>query len=93
MLSEVQESDTSAIWERIWKLAVPERVKYFIWKLLHGRLLTNYHKSRMHLGDPLCMKCKSTVETSLHALHDCPNAMSDWFNIVPCQQRNQFFCC
>ena len=28
-------------WDFIWKLKLPPRVLYFIWTLLHGKLLTN----------------------------------------------------
>lgn len=33
-------------WRSLWKLDVPERIRLFIWQLLHGKFLTKQTKHR-----------------------------------------------
>ncbi|KAL4324382.1 hypothetical protein GQ457_11G003510 [Hibiscus cannabinus] len=37
-------------WKRVWKLAVPQRVRVFIWLTFHNRLLTNVERVRRHVA-------------------------------------------
>lgn len=78
-------------WSRIWKIAVPERVRTFIWLMMHERLFTNQRRSRMGLGDSDCPHCVSVVEDSLHVLRDCPLAVSVWNVLVNATARSRFF--
>jgi hypothetical protein len=55
-------------WKRIWKLHVPERVRFLTWLMKHGRLLTNSHKSMMGLGSAMRGYCRDIPKTILHAL-------------------------
>jgi hypothetical protein len=57
---------TGVVWQHIWKLKVPERVRAFIWLIKHGRLLTNERKNRMGLGTDRCDYCGDLPETILH---------------------------
>lgn len=75
----------------IWKLKVPERVKIFVWQLGHDRLLTNERGSRWWGGSGTCPVCCSTLETSVHALHDCPFASSVWNGLVDPGQLGEFY--
>jgi hypothetical protein len=80
-------------WKRIWKLHVPERVRFLTWLMKHGRLLTNSHKSMMGLGSAMCGYCRDIPETILHVMRDCPLVMPLWLNIVPVNDRSWFFSC
>jgi hypothetical protein len=41
------------IWNQIWRVRVQERVKFFIWIVLHERLMTNFQKSKiMRISSP-----------------------------------------
>jgi hypothetical protein len=79
------------MWKKIWKLQVPERVRSFIWLLKHGRLLTNYRKSKMGMGSSFCAFCGDVEETELHVLRDCPRCMNVWLNIIHGNKREVFF--
>jgi hypothetical protein len=64
------------IWKRIWRLEVPERVRGFVWIVLHRNLMTNERNSRTHLSVSFCDYCRKEVETTLHVLRDCAKATS-----------------
>ncbi|KAK2394949.1 hypothetical protein QL285_056723 [Trifolium repens] len=84
-----QNSDT--VWRSVWKLHVTERVRCFIWLLLHDRLLTNHRKSMMGISHGMCCYCGNIVETSLHVLRDCPLVVPFWLQVVPMKDRGSFF--
>jgi ribonuclease HI len=79
------------IWKRIWRLQVPERVKTFIWMMLHGRLLTNSLKSKMRLCHAMSAFCGDVEENILHVLRDCPRAMEIWSCVIATNDRASFF--
>jgi len=90
-LSNAPQENVASKWRQVWRLKVPERVRYFIWLLNHDRLLTNYNKSRMRLGSAMCGFCGNIIENSLHVLRDCPLVMPMWLNVVPVNMRDRFF--
>lgn len=63
----------------IWKLQVQQRVKTFIWKLAHDKILTNYGQWRRKMTDSLaCFRCNCNMEDALHTLSDCPSSKEVW---------------
>lgn len=43
---------------KIWKWGGPQRIKSFLWKLAHGRLLTNDERQRRHMcSEATCSRC------------------------------------
>ncbi|KAK2379785.1 Polynucleotidyl transferase, ribonuclease H superfamily protein [Trifolium repens] len=91
ILSEFQHMEINFLWRKIWKLHVAERVRSFIWLVLHERLLTNYRKSKMGMGHAMCNYCGDIIETELHVLRDCPLVMPIWLNVVDDRMRSSFF--
>jgi hypothetical protein len=85
-LCGLHKEDADPTWSKMWKLLVPERVKTFMWLIIHNRILTNEFKARMGLGNAVCSYCSSTAETMIHVLRDCSVAMEFWNNIVPLNQ-------
>lgn len=57
LLRAVDDSKMHNKWRIIWKVDVPECVRFFVWQLLHGKLLTNTMKHRWGLGTPFCPVC------------------------------------
>jgi hypothetical protein len=53
-----KKSDAQPVWNKVWKLNVPERIRTFIWMVVHNRLLTNSLKSVMGLSHSMCMFCQ-----------------------------------
>ncbi|KAK7259832.1 hypothetical protein RIF29_25447 [Crotalaria pallida] len=79
------------LWQRVWKIQGPERVRMFAWQVVHGRLLTNSRKSRWGLGSPSCLACLGVDEDILHVLRDCPKAKAVWLGLVKPVFRGPFF--
>ncbi|KAK8976065.1 hypothetical protein V6N11_000333 [Hibiscus sabdariffa] len=66
-----------AKWELLWHLPIPERIKFFLWLSLHGRILTNVYRFHRHLSvDPICSICAVSDESILHVLRDCRSTAS-----------------
>lgn len=86
-------NDCAAVphWVTLWKIDVPERVRLFIWQLLHGKLLTKETKYKWGRSDPYCQFCTNYVDFAIHALRDCRNCSLVWTQLVPSQARAGFF--
>ncbi|KAK9015627.1 hypothetical protein V6N11_006726 [Hibiscus sabdariffa] len=66
-------TDNTNCWSRIWKLQVQQRVRVFLWLVLHQRIMTNVERKRRHLAiSDVCASCQSEAETIIHVLRDCP---------------------
>ncbi|MCI06283.1 ribonuclease H protein, partial [Trifolium medium] len=74
-------------------MEVPERIRYFIWRLRYGRLPTNKACHRWGHGAPYCGHCVGVEESIIHVLRDCPLAHHVWNHILPMQTRLAFFTC
>lgn len=63
----------------IWKLKLPPRVILLMWKLGHGKLLTNVVRLKWGVSShDRCPLCFSASETLLHLFRDCPFATEIW---------------
>jgi ribonuclease HI len=80
-----------SLWKKIWRLKVPERVRFLMWMVIHNRLLTDSLKSKMGLRHAMCEFCGDQEETTLHVMRDCPKAMNIWNYVVPVAARGTFF--
>jgi hypothetical protein len=83
---------TDIIWKKLWKLEVMERVRVFIWQMMHGRLLTKTMTARWNFGNSFCDNCSQFEETISHVVRDCLIAMQTWNHFVAAQHRGIFFC-
>ena len=65
-------SQSSDLWGALWKLAMPEKIKIFLWRAINNLLLTseNLWKRRV-VQEPICQICSNNVETISHALLGC----------------------
>lgn len=65
--------------DMVWKWSGPERLRLFLWKAMHGILLTNSERTRRHLSDcSLCPSCGGHDETLLHVFRDCNRIQLLW---------------
>ncbi|XP_043814104.1 uncharacterized protein LOC122724008 [Manihot esculenta] len=71
------------MWERIWKVKVPAKVNFFIWRVLRGCLPCNFNlrKRKVEVQDA-CIVCGLFQETELHLLHDCTHAQAVWVSSI-----------
>ncbi|MCH94327.1 putative non-LTR retroelement reverse transcriptase, partial [Trifolium medium] len=84
-------AENNSNWKKIWSINVPERVRTFIWMMLHGRLLTNVMKNKMGLSHAMCSFCRTVEETILHVMRDCPKANELWRGVIPGIYKVQFY--
>jgi ribonuclease HI len=67
------------VWEKVWKLEVPSKIKIFMWRALHGvvpgkSILADRHM-RVH---PQCPVCQAGPEDMRHLLFTCLRAREVW---------------
>ena len=75
--SRVQEG--KPVWNRLWKLSVPPKVRNFVWRASSDILPTQANLARRRVPiDPKCVVCGSSDETVLHILWQCPLARNVW---------------
>jgi hypothetical protein len=61
----------------IWRSAVPSRVQFFAWLLVHGRIQCRSNLLRKKIIEPAqsgCALCSAPLETPLHIFFECPFA-------------------
>ena len=67
------------IWKLIWSLAIPGKVKHFVWKCLKGVLPCLGILAGRHIPTSAqCPVCKVGVEDIQHCLFSCQRAMKVW---------------
>lgn len=80
MYKEIErESPPSFPFKLIWKLKCPPRVNNFIWRIAHGRLMTNEFRFERNFSDSdLCPRCLQQPESIMHILRHCES----WRNLL-----------
>ncbi|KAK9037431.1 hypothetical protein V6N11_022342 [Hibiscus sabdariffa] len=82
-IMDIDLSSIDPIWNKVWSLSIPQRVKTFLWLTIHNRNLTNAERFRRHLTiSALCDVCGSAMEDMDHILRHCRPARSLWSRIV-----------
>ncbi|GKU95851.1 hypothetical protein SLEP1_g9158 [Rubroshorea leprosula] len=77
--SQRMASTVSVQWRWIWNIRCTERVKFFIWLLRKGRVLTNSVRFDRHMASSLmCPRCEQAIETPIHLLRDCYYSRLVW---------------
>ena len=67
------------IWNKLWKLHIPDKIKVFSWRAIHDILPTCENLTRRHIvEDSTCALCKSSKESTIYALWECPVAQDVW---------------
>ncbi|CAN1127411.1 Putative ribonuclease H protein At1g65750 [Linum perenne] len=73
------ESLAPDFWSSVWCWRGPNRIKFFLWLVIHGRLLTNVARQKRKMTDNAsCPLCDNTEETIEHVLRDCRFAKEVW---------------
>lgn len=80
------------LFQKAWEWKGPNRYKVFLWKLAHGRLLTNEErKLRGMAHDDSCSRCSLNPESIMHILRDCDEVRDFWSTVVHTDQMARFF--
>ncbi|CAN1176559.1 Putative ribonuclease H protein At1g65750 [Linum perenne] len=76
------ESLAPDFWSSVWCWRGPNRIKFFLWLVIHGRLLTNVARQKRKMTDNAsCPLCDNTEETIEHVLRDCRFATEVWRHV------------
>ena len=68
-----------SIWNGIWKLEVPNRIRLLLWHAGNDSLPTRVNLARRKLlTETTCSLCKLEPEDTLHALWKCPLLSTVW---------------
>ncbi|KAL2942612.1 hypothetical protein RDABS01_030962 [Bienertia sinuspersici] len=71
--------DNSKLWRTIWDVKAQQRVKMFLWLVMHDRVLSKANMVKRRIGnDTRCARCNDLEETTMHLLRDCPAARHVW---------------
>lgn len=76
----------------MWNWPGPIRTKAFLWKLCHGKLMTNVARRRKGLTtDDTCPRCHSCPETIIHMIRDCEEVKEFLSNLIDPDNWSKFF--
>ena len=72
----------------IWKAKAEPKCKFFVWTLLHKKIITANNLMKRHWpNDPICKLCGNDPETPMHLCKDCTftkqvwSALKSWFGL------------
>ncbi|CAN1789787.1 Putative ribonuclease H protein At1g65750 [Linum perenne] len=66
-------------WKSVWGWKGPNRIRFFLWLAVHGKLLTNRGRFRRKMTlDASCEHCHHPEESVLHVIRDCQFAADVW---------------
>ncbi|KAL4274732.1 hypothetical protein AHAS_Ahas20G0036600 [Arachis hypogaea] len=77
--------------KKIWSWKGPERIRIFIWRVAHGRILTTKKKAKILGTNPNCINSSNSEESIIHALRDCLRAEAIWIQLLSSSTINVFF--
>jgi hypothetical protein len=74
-----ESSQPDPIWERIWALPCPMKVKQFVWRLTHDSLPLRMNIKRRGVKlDPICPVCLRLDEVGAHTFLNCKVMKNCW---------------
>ena len=84
LLSQAGSSNPEAskpLWNGIWRLKVPNKVKHFLWRASNESLPTKFNLYARHiLPDNNCGLCEEFPEDVIHCLWLCDHVKSIWLS-------------
>ncbi|KAJ1375402.1 Reverse transcriptase zinc-binding domain [Sesbania bispinosa] len=81
-----------SVFKKIWQWQGPPRISSFLWKVLHGRLLTNSERKKRGMSPSDSRpRCGNASETILHTLRDCEVVADLWSSLIDQNNWASFF--
>nr|POF15060.1 hypothetical protein CFP56_45280 [Quercus suber] len=78
-ISQANQHHHEDIWKRIWSLPVPNKVRNFLWRAFRNAIPVKRNLWRRKiLTDDICEHYRSVLETTCHALWECPKISKVW---------------
>ena len=76
-------SPSNKVWENLWKLRIPNKIKVFAWRAGLNILPSKENLFRHKIAaDDTCTLCKSAPKSGLHTLWECRVAQDVWADSV-----------
>lgn len=92
LLSGGNASLPNPIFSKIWKWQGPARIRATLWKVAHGKLLTNEERKRRGMtNENYCPRCNSQPEDLMHLLRDCEEVQDLWKKHIKQDLWSKFF--
>ncbi|KAL2902408.1 hypothetical protein RDABS01_027490 [Bienertia sinuspersici] len=92
LIKQPQDNAPDPHWKVIWSANAQNRVKFFLWLVMHNRILCNENRAKRGLTDDLsCSLCGQQVETCIHTLRDCEHARNVWNTLCSIDRKQAFF--
>ncbi|KAK9950614.1 hypothetical protein M0R45_006095 [Rubus argutus] len=68
------------VWQKIWRVRVPPKVRAFIWRLLKGIVPTRMalFKKKVLLPNSTCVFCNAHPESDVHVFLECDGLLEFW---------------
>ncbi|KAK3212040.1 hypothetical protein Dsin_016746 [Dipteronia sinensis] len=75
-------------WSSVWNLNLPPKVRIFVWRACLNAIPSGFNLWKRKIMDrPLCLWCKTMVNTASHSLFWCSQARKVW----GCTRFDSFF--
>ena len=85
-------SECNPVWDILWKLKVPAKVKIFAWKALHGTVPGLAVLAGRHIKTSAqCPICKQGPEDIKHLMFTCVRARQVWKSLGVLKEINAVF--
>ncbi|KAK8993536.1 hypothetical protein V6N11_033631 [Hibiscus sabdariffa] len=82
-LSDMVSGTSNNVWQKVWALPIPQRIRTFLWITLHNRNLTNAERYRRHLApSAVCDIYGYHTEDMDHILRHCVAARGIWSRLI-----------
>jgi hypothetical protein len=70
------------VWDILWKLKIPSKIKIFVWKAHHGTIPGMAILADRHIPvSPQCPVCSQGQEDILHLIFSCRRAKEIWHSL------------
>ena len=76
-------SNLSLPWKGVWRSKCPLRISFFVWEVLHGKILTtdNLRRRGIYIADWFYL-CRGDGESVDRVLLHCPFAQGLWTHVL-----------
>jgi hypothetical protein len=94
--SSEQQSAGDAVfrWDKIWDMEVPNKVKMFMWRLVHNSLAVRRNLIRRGMKeDTLCPMCHRLDEDAGHLFFKCKEVKECWRGLILEEHRQILAAC
>jgi hypothetical protein len=77
--TSISEAASNTVWDKLWGLEIPSKIKIFGWRVLHGMIPCRGILANRHIGNQGgCPLCNEGCEDMKHMLFTCQRAKEVW---------------